>query len=120
LLTSHSLKQQKPLLVGISSGGSVALAIALKYPQAFSGIVATPGRLLDDSKLAPLGGLPVYLRIGERDDFRWNKQLDAMTATLQEAGGRVDAAIVPDARHIFKLDWDNLESWLTGLQQPGL
>lgn len=120
LLANHNLKPQKPLLVGISSGGSVALAIARQYPQAFSGVVATPGRLLEDDKSAPLAGMPVYLRIGEKDDFRWNKQLDGMKTTLQDAGGRVDAAIVPDARHIFKLDWESLESWLTGIQQPGL
>jgi pimeloyl-ACP methyl ester carboxylesterase len=120
LLTTHSLSQQKPLLVGISSGGSDALTIALKYPSAFSGVVATPGRLQEEARPQALAGLPVYLRIGERDDFRWNRQLDDMKATLLDAGGKVDAAIVPDARHVFQLDWDNLESWLASLQQPGL
>ena len=42
--------------------------------------------------------------------------MDAMVELLQLAGARVEAAIVPGARHIFKLDWDNLETWLTKLQ----
>lgn len=118
LQARHTVSRQKPLLLGISSGGSSALEIALHYPDVFSGVVATPGRLLDEQQIAPLHGLPIYLRIGERDDFLWNRQLDAIRTTLQAAGGRVDAAIVPDARHIFQPDWDNLETWLSGIAPP--
>jgi len=115
LHANRQFSAQKPLLVGISSGGSIALAIAAHYPASFSGVVAAPGRLHDVPEIQPLNGLPIYLRIGEKDDFRWNRQLDTMVNRLQTAGATVDAAIVPDARHIFRLDWDNLESWLKQL-----
>jgi len=98
LHASHGLKAGKPLLLGISSDGSAALAIAARNP------------------VGSLNGLPIYLRIGEQDSFRWNRRMDAMVELLQLAGARVEAAIVPGARHIFKLDWDNLETWLTKLQ----
>ena len=116
LHASHALKAGKPLLLGISSGGSAALAIAAQNPAAYLGVVATPGRIDLDSSLGSLNSLPIYLRIGEQDSFRWNRRMDAMVESLQLAGARVDAAIVPGARHIFKLDWDNLETWLTKLQ----
>lgn len=110
---THRLRNEKPILVGISSGGSAALAAALNHPEAFSGVVAAPGRLLDDQPpLQNLKGLPIYLRIGEKDDFRWNRRLETMVNELHRAGARVDAAIVPDARHIFTLDWGELNDWL--------
>lgn len=110
----HGQFQGKPLLIGISSGGSTALSVAARYPGSFSGVVAAPG-LLQDENLQALQGLPVYLRIGGKDDFRWNRQLDPMVARLRSAGAEVDAAMVADAKHIFQLDWDNLESWLNTL-----
>ena len=118
LQVRHGLGSSKPLLVGISSGGSAALAIAVQNPESYGGVVATPGRLLDELNLKPLHGLPIYLRIGENDDFRWNRHLAVMEKKLRDAGGNVDAAIVVDAKHIFQLEWDNLENWLNGLQQP--
>lgn len=116
LYASHELQAGKPLLLGISSGGSAALAIAAQNPVAYLGVVATPGRIDPDENLESLHGLPIYLRIGELDNFRWNRKMDAMVEALQRAGAGVDAAIVPDARHIFKLDWDNLQSWLQKIQ----
>lgn len=112
----HNLGGHKPLLVGISSGGSTALSIATRYPASFSGVVAAPGRLQEDTGIPALDGLPVYLRIGEKDDFRWHRQLEDMVAILRNAGAKVDGAIVPEARHIFQLDWDDLEKWLGTLQ----
>ena len=115
---NHSLQRSKTLLVGISSGGSAALAIAAQQPEHYLGVVATPGRLYDEEKLQSLNGLPIYLRIGEKDNFRWNNKLGSTVDFLHGAGANVDAAIVPDARHIFPLDWENLEAWLEKVQLP--
>ncbi len=114
LQSLHGQNSNKPLLIGISSGGTTAIEIALRYPTSFSGVVAAPG-LVQSETLQALPGLPVYLRIGEKDDFRWDRQLHAMAGKLTGAGAEVDAAIVADAKHIFQLDWDNLESWLNSL-----
>jgi predicted esterase len=114
----HGLKPGKALLVGISSGGSAALAIAAQQPQQYLGVVATPGRIWDESRIQSLKDLPIYLRIGERDSFRWNSRLEQTVELLHAAGANVDAAIIPNAKHIFPLDWENLESWLDTVQQP--
>lgn len=113
----HTLRPGRTLLVGISSGGSAALEIAARDPLPYLGVVATPGRLQEDTTIRALQGLPIFLRVGEKDDFRWNKYLDQLIIRLETAGARVDAAEVPGARHIFPLNWDELEPWLQQLQQ---
>lgn len=113
---SHELNANKPLLVGVSSGGSAAMAIAARNPTLYRGVVATPGRLKSDSSIPMLRELPIYLRVGERDDFRWHRNLDSMVERLHAAGAKVDAALMPHAKHIFRLDWDDLENWLKELQ----
>lgn len=116
LRSDHDLDDAKPLLIGMSSGGSAALEIATANPTVYRGVVAAPGRLKEDALIDTLQGLPVYLRVGERDDFRWNLTMQNVVARLRAAGAAVDADIMPDARHIFRLDWDNLEDWLQNLQ----
>ena len=66
--------------------------------------------------MPPLKGLPIFLRIAENDYFRWHKRLPEMTERLQAAGARVDAALVPDARHTFTINWDELDPWLSSLK----
>lgn len=115
---SHELASSKPLLVGVSGGGSAALAIAAQSPKQYTGVIAAPGRIWDSSQFNNLGGLPIYLRIGEKDSFRWNKLFPDMKRVLEDAGGNVDAALMPGAKHIFELDWVNFDAWLGKLQQP--
>jgi hypothetical protein len=81
-------------------------------------VIATPGRIWNPSQFKDLDGLPIYLRIGENDSFRWNKQLPTMVDVLHGAGGNVDAALMPGEKHIFELDWENFDAWLEKLQQP--
>jgi len=118
LRSKHSLNDSKALLVGISRGGSAALAIAARSPGQYLGVVATPGRIWDETRFEKLDGLPIYLRVGEKDDFRWHKQLESNANLLRQAGAQVNAALVPDAHHVFPLDWAELESWLAALPQP--
>ena len=116
LRESHTVKEQKPMLLGISSGGSAALAIAAATPELYQGVIATPGRIWDEEKFTRLAGLPVFLRVGEKDDFRWNRLLDENATLLRQAGANVNAALVPNAHHIFALDWEELETWLRSVQ----
>lgn len=117
LHATHTLQDTKPLLVGMSSGGSEAMAIAFLNPSAFLGVVATPGRIKSDASIPELDSLPFYIRIGEKDDFRWNRMLGPMSQSLILAGAKVDAEIVEGARHVFQLDWNSLEAWIGTLQQ---
>ena len=116
LYATHTLQGAKPLLVGMSSGGSEAIAIAIDNPELYRGVVATPGRIKSEKEFDSLNGLPLYIRIGEKDDFRWNRMLKPMTEQLTEAGARVNSAIVRDARHVFQIDWDSLDGWLGELK----
>ena len=112
LQKQHGLVEKKALLVGISSGGSAALEIAAAAPDQYLGVVATPGRMRKDLAQSYLDGLPVYLRIGERDDLRWNRQLKGTVARLKSAGAVVNAELVAGAKHIFPVNWIDLEAWL--------
>lgn len=116
LHASHELQDSKPLLVGMSSGGSEAIALAALNPQSYRGVVATPGRIKDGVALNELNGLPFYIRIGEKDDFRWNRMLEPMARQLSLAGAEVDAELVNDSRHVFQIDWNKLEDWLQKLK----
>jgi hypothetical protein len=42
--------------------------------------------------------------------------LEPMSQRLLTAGAEVDATIVECARHVFQLNWDNLEAWLGKLK----
>lgn len=108
----HGLTETKALLVGISSGGSAALEIAAAEPDQYMGVVATPGRVSKDLTQTYLDGLPIYIRIGEKDDLRWNRQLHKTVARLKSAGAVVNADLVAGARHIFPVNWIDLEAWL--------
>lgn len=116
LHATQSLQDSKPLLVGISSGGTEAMAISFLNPSAFRGVVAIPGRIKPDTSIDELDSLPFYIRIGEKDDLRWNRMLEPMSQRLLTAGAEVDAEIIEDARHIFLPDWENLEAWLGKLK----
>lgn len=116
LQIEHDLHGEKVVISGISAGGSAALAIAGQQPEHYIGVIATPGRIWDENKFtSSMEGIQVYLRIGERDSYRWNNRLDEITGILTAAGAEVDAALVPEAKHIFQMDWDSLQIWLDRL-----
>ena len=60
----------------------------------------------------------MFLRIAEKDAFRWNKYLPEFTERLETAGAHVDGALVPGARHTFRLNWEELDAWLGTLGSP--
>ncbi|MCB1670185.1 MAG: dienelactone hydrolase family protein [Gammaproteobacteria bacterium] len=117
LQKDEAIRVGRTLLLGVSSGGSSALEIASKNPAAYHGVVAVPGRIKQSGPLPALDGLPIFLRVAEKDYFRWNKQMPDMTQRLVSAGARVDAALVPDARHVIKVDMDELDRWLLNLDR---
>jgi predicted esterase len=117
LKQSPRISAGKTLLVGVSNGGSSAIEIAGNDPDRYLGVVAVPGILKKSADLGPMNGLPVYIRIGGNDHLRWHRHMPALVEALTGAGARVDAAIIPRARHVFQLNWDELEPWLASLEQ---
>ncbi|MDH7943627.1 alpha/beta hydrolase-fold protein [Pseudohongiella sp. SYSU M77423] len=107
----------KALLVGVSTGGSSALALAAQQPDQYHGVVAVPGILRDLSIIQDMNNLPVYVRIAQNDLFRWDQAMPDMVTALEQAGARVNAGLVTgtNAKHIFNLDWDELRPWIDAL-----
>lgn len=109
------IRGNKALLMGVSTGGSTALELAAEQPDLYYGVVATPGMLKDLSLIGNMNQLPVYLRIGEQDSFRWNRSMPALVDALEAAGARVNARLVDNGKHIFRMNWDDLRPWLDAL-----
>lgn len=111
-----AIEKGRTLLVGVSNGGSSALEIAGRNPEQYYGVVAVPGIIRDGARVGDMNELPVFIRIGENDYLRWDKQLPRITQALSEAGARVDAKLQPGASHVFPIDWDELQPWLDSLR----
>lgn len=117
LQESDRINDGKSLLVGISNGGTSAIEIGARNPENYFGVVAVPGIIKNPDVIQNMKELPVYIRIGENDLLRWYRQLPDVTRTLREAGARVDSDLVPDANHVFPLNWEELQPWLDGVSQ---
>jgi pimeloyl-ACP methyl ester carboxylesterase len=108
----------KALLVGVSTGGSSALEIAAQQPDQYHGVVAVPGMIKDLELIGDMKNLPVYLRIAKDDLFRWDKHMPALVEALETGNARVNAKLLDQGKHVFRLDWDELEPWLSTLRTP--
>jgi predicted esterase len=115
LQESKNIQPGKALLVGVSTGGSSALELAAQNPDQYFGVVAVPGMVKDLSLIGDMRGLPVYLRIAENDLFRWDQHMPSMVDALIAASARVDAKLVSEGRHVFRLNWGELQPWLESL-----
>jgi poly(3-hydroxybutyrate) depolymerase len=102
----------KVLIGGFSNGGCAALEIGSQNPDLFRGVIAVPGTLSPAVNLAQLKQLPVFLRIGEKDDLGWAAQFDPAKQAFTREGIKADAALVPGGKHIFKVSLSELDAWL--------
>ena len=102
----------KVLLAGISNGGMSALEIARRNPVNYMGVAAVPALATSVVDNRVLAGFPVYLRIGGADQLGWADRFDETAEALTEAGVDLDAAILDSAPHMFRMNWESLESWL--------
>lgn len=118
LQTEPDILAGKALLVGVSTGGSSALEIAAQQPDQYQGVVAVPGMIKDLALIGDMKNLPVYLRIAKDDLFRWDKHLPALVEALEAGNARVNAKLLEGGKHVFKLDWEELEPWLDTLRTP--
>ncbi len=116
LKQSDAIRPGKSLLVGVSNGGSAAIEIASRSPKNYLGVVAVPGIIKDDVSIGNMQGLPVYIRIGANDSLRWDRQLPSLIKKLNAADANVNAALIPGAKHVFPINWKDLQPWLDSLE----
>lgn len=102
----------KALLAGVSNGGMSALEIARRNPEDYFGVAAVPALSSADTDNSALRGFPVYLRIGGADQLDWADRFDETVASLSDAGVKLNADVLEGAPHMFRMDWQSLESWL--------
>ncbi len=81
-------------LMGFSQGAAAAYATAMRHPGLVKGIAGLVGFMPvdvgDAVSAAPLGGLPVFVAVGQRDPLIPLEIAQACAQTLREAGARLD------------------------------
>ncbi len=102
----------KVLLAGVSNGGASALEIARRNPRNYLGVAAIPALSRAGANNDMLKDFPVYLRIGGADQLGWADRFEETVASFESSGVDLDAAIIDGAPHMFRMDWQSLESWL--------
>lgn len=113
LLTARDeIADGRVLLAGISNGGMSALEVARRDPGRWLGVAAVPALSSSVAENVPLAGFPVYLRIGGNDQLDWAERFEETVAALDGADVDLDAAILENQPHMFRMDWDTLEPWL--------
>ena len=105
----------KVLLAGQSNGGIAAFEIAALIPQQILGVIALPGVLSPATDLDQLQGLPVFLRLGAKDELNWGNHYPSVVKHLTQAQVKLDAKLLPTAGHGVPLAWDELDPWLATL-----
>lgn len=119
LQEDERIADDKTLLAGISNGGMSALEIAARSPEDYRGVMAVPALIPERLEVSRLAGMPIYLRIGDQDEFSWMNRFEETRAALEEAGAIVDAGLVFMAPHMFSMEWETLDPWLQSvLQNP--
>ena len=112
----ENIAEGKVLLAGVSNGGMSALEIARRNPQRYLGVAAVPAISGADTDNEALRDFPVYLRIGGSDQLDWADRFDETVTSLTDAGAVLDADILDGAPHMFRMEWESLENWLSEIQ----
>jgi len=112
-----NIAEGKVLLAGVSNGGMSALEIARRNPENYFGVAAVPAISSTDTDNEALEGFPVYLRIGGADQLDWADRFDETVASLTDGGVDLDADVLDGAPHMFRMEWESLESWLEEIQR---
>ena len=88
LMDEHGVTPAQTVLFGFSQGTMMALHVAPRRAEAFAGVVAFSGRLLEPESLADevVSRPPVMLVHGDADDVVPVESLPKAAEALQEAG----------------------------------
>ncbi len=100
-MQSHGVTPAQTILFGFSQGTMMSLQVALRRAEAFAGIVAFSGRLINPEKLADeiTAKPPVLLVHGDQDDVVPPSSLPEAGNALSEAGVDVFAHVMKGTAH---------------------
>ncbi|GEM_PF-3508119 len=111
------LGNENVIMAGISNGGISALEVASANPANVKALIIVPGTLrssrLDTRRL---NGMPIFLRIGEKDELKWASTFENTVKKLTSSGARLDAKLMPNTGHVFRVNWKELDPWLENLK----
>lgn len=110
------IKAGKVVLAGVSNGGISALEIASIVPDRVMAVVGVPAVISDRTNLDALADMPVYLRIGDQDEYMWMNRYAETRDSLLEAGAVLDADLMFMSPHMFAMDWENLDPFLAQIK----
>jgi predicted esterase len=97
-IATHKVNGRRIAVVGYSSGASMALRMALKYPSRFYACVAVGGGLSLVGAQNP-EGLHVFLLAGQKDRGFNQDKAKRLAKHLGDRGAKVEYAVVPGADH---------------------
>ena len=97
----HAVDPERIVLAGFSQGANVALAVGLKHPRLFAGLLPVAGHYEQHLMPAPgTEGAPrVYLLIGKDDPFA--ATFTEAESNLREGGVEVRLRVIPGLGHGF-------------------
>ncbi len=98
IIATHKVNGQRIAIVGYSSGASMALRMALKYPSRFYACVAVGGGLSLVGAQKP-EGLHVFLLAGQKDRGFNQDKAKRLAKHLGDRGAKVEYAVVPGVDH---------------------
>ena len=74
------------------------------------GVIAAPGMIRSQKIAQGLRGMPIFLRIGAKDELKWGDHYSTTEKMLRNA--KLDAKLLPKTRHQFSLNWQDVDQWL--------
>lgn len=107
-----NIHQGKVLIGGISNGGISSIQIASEFPELFCGVIGVPGIAAGKPKLDNLKGMPVFIRVGEKDELKWEPGYRITVKQLKKAGALLDAELIKNGKHTFPIPIKELDAWM--------
>ncbi|MBS0208073.1 MAG: hypothetical protein JSS27_03880 [Planctomycetes bacterium] len=115
----YNIANQRIFLAGHTSGGTMALRVALAHPNVFAGVMSLDGSLPHErrplSRLADLRKLPVFLTCGQDSERYPAPSVCDNLRLLHSAGMSVDLRQYPCGNEIMSAMLADMDRWMMNL-----